>query len=61
MIALRGIPSNCAVSGSCTIVRPPIAVISFIPWVPLLPVPDRTIAIARSSRCSASDTKNTST
>ena len=47
-IALRGMPAKPAVSGSCAITMPPSALMKRRPSEPLVPVPDRTMAIARS-------------
>ena len=53
-------PSNCALSRSWTSVMPPRALISLRPWVPLFPVPERTMPIARSWQSSAKVSKKTS-
>ena len=42
LIALRGIPSNSASSGSCAITRPPFSLIARSPMLPSDPVPDST-------------------
>jgi hypothetical protein len=60
-IALLGMPSNFAVSGDCTRLMPPSALMSLNPSVPLLPVPESTMAIARSRWSAASDENSTST
>jgi hypothetical protein len=46
-IALRGMPSKAAVSGFCAMTMPPSALMKRRPRDPLLPVPDRMMAIAR--------------
>ena len=48
-IALLGMPSNFAVSGDCTMLMPPSPLLSFSPSVPLLPVPESTMAIRMPS------------
>ena len=53
--ALRGIPSNLAVSGSCTTTNPPAWRMSRTPRDPSLPVPDRMTATARSPASWATD------
>ena len=45
-MALRGIESNCADEGSCTMVRPPTAFSASSPCVPSDPMPDSTTPIA---------------
>ena len=47
-IAARGMPSKAAVSGSCAKAMPPSALMKRRPSEPLVPVPESTIAIARS-------------
>ncbi len=54
-------PSCCAVCGSCTIVIPPPALISFSPSVPSVPVPDRMTPIAFSCWSSANERRKKST
>ena len=45
-MALRGIPSNLALSGDCTMITPFLSLIERIPFVPSEPVPDRITATA---------------
>src|SRR5690349_7822574 len=59
-MALRGMLSCCALV-SCAKVTPPAALISLIPSVPSLPVPDRMTPIARWPWSFASDARNSST
>ena len=47
-MALRGISSNSAVSGSWAMVSPPSALMVFTPRLPSLPVPESTMPMARS-------------
>ena len=48
-MALRGMPSNFALSGACTMMSPFRSLMERIPFVPSEPVPDRMIATARFS------------
>ena len=49
-IALRGMPSNPASSGSCAITSPPFSLIAFSPELPSAPVPERTTQMAREEK-----------
>ena len=48
-IALRGMPSNFALSGDWTMMTPFCSLMERIPFVPSEPVPDKMIATARFS------------
>ena len=58
--AVRGIPSNWALSTSWTITSPPASWTSRIPRDPSLPPPERTTATARGPQSWASDRKKMS-
>ena len=60
-MALRGIPSYFAVSGSCANVMPPSTLIARSPSVPSVAVPERITPTARSFWSAASDTRKLST
>ena len=47
MIALRGMPSYSASSGSCAMTSPPFSLTAFSPRLPSAPVPERITQIAR--------------
>jgi len=59
-IDANGMPSNSAVSGSCTMTTPPASLMCRMPREPSLPVPDSTMPTARSFRSAARDLKNRS-
>ena len=59
-MALLGMPSNSVEAGFCAMTMPPSPLIARTPWAPSLPVPERTMPMARS-RCSwASERKKKS-
>ena len=59
-MALFGMPSNFAVSGSCTSTIPFFSFIAFNPKLPSLPMPERMMPILFSCWLSASERKNIS-
>ena len=59
-MALRGMPSYSADSGSCAIAMPPSPLIARRPSVPSLPVPESTMQMARSCWSWASERKKKS-
>ena len=59
-MALRGIPSNLALSGACAMTRPPRSFTALTPLVPSVPVPDSTTTMACSFFSSARELKNRS-
>ncbi|MFT3841644.1 MAG: hypothetical protein QM723_31940 [Myxococcaceae bacterium] len=58
--AVFGMPSNWALSVSCTITRPPASCTSRMPREPSLPPPESTIATARAPQSCASERKKMS-
>ena len=59
-MALRGMPSYSVESGSWAMTMPPSPLMARTPRVPSLPVPERTMPIARSRWSWASDRKKKS-
>jgi hypothetical protein len=59
-MALRGMPSYCAVFGSCANVTPPAALMACRPFVPSDAIPERTTPIALSVLSWASESKKKS-
>ncbi len=57
-MAALGIPSYCAVSGSCTMTMPPAALTALAPVEPSCPVPDRITATQRSSHAEAAESRS---
>ena len=60
MIALRGMPSYSASSGSCAMTSPPFSLTAFSPRLPSPPVPERITQIARSPSSSANERRKKS-
>ena len=60
MMALRGMPSKAASSGSCTMTRPPFSFTAFNPRLPSVPVPERIAQMARSPHSSANERRKKS-
>ncbi len=58
--ALRGMESNCALSGACARARPPVALIAFSPTVPSAPMPESTTPTACSCCSLAIDSNSSS-
>ena len=59
-IALRGIPSNLAVSGDCTSTIPYFSLMAFRPRLPSDPMPERMTPMLLPLRSSAIERKKTS-
>ena len=59
-MAWLGIESNLAVAGSWAMTMPPASLMSWMPAVPLLPAPVKTMAMALVFRSSASAVKKRS-